>query len=151
GKIALGHNREDRVETFLLHLMRGAGSEGLVSMAPVTGRIIRPLLETSREEIASFLKMRGQIWRTDHSNQDMSFARNRMRHEIVPRLTSLFNVQLVETLTRTITILQEEDRWMRDMAVSWLDAQGKEGLDVAAVRELHPALARRLIREALRR
>ena len=50
-KIALAHNQNDRVETFLLHLVRGAGMEGLVSMAPVTGQIIRPLTETDRTSI----------------------------------------------------------------------------------------------------
>src|SRR5688572_23851129 len=49
-RVALAHNREDRVETFLLHLMRGAGTEGLVSMAPVSGDTVRPLIETRSEE-----------------------------------------------------------------------------------------------------
>src|SRR4029453_16388145 len=105
-KLAVAHNREDRVETFLLHLMRGAGTDGLVSMAPVAGSTVRPLIETPRLEIETYLKNRRQPWRTDSTNQDISFARNRMRHEVIPRLASLFNAQLVEALSRTVDLLQ---------------------------------------------
>ncbi|HVQ63824.1 MAG TPA: tRNA lysidine(34) synthetase TilS, partial [Terriglobia bacterium] len=107
-RIALAHNREDRVETFLLNLMRGSGSVGLTSMGAVTGNIARPFIETSRTEIEGYLKSRGQGWRTDHTNMDMSFARNRIRHEILPRLASLFNAQIVGSLSKTIEILQQE-------------------------------------------
>ncbi len=97
------------------------------------------------------MKSLGQGWRTDRTNMDMSFARNRIRHEILPRLASLFNAQLVGSLSKTIEILQQEDQWMHEIAENWLDAHGVEGLDVPALREVHPALARRLIRNALRR
>lgn len=150
-RIALAHNREDRVETFLLHLMRGAGSEGLVSMSPVAGTIIRPLIETPREAIQAFLTSRGQPWRTDLTNLDIAFSRNRIRQEVLPRLASLFNVRLAESVSRTITILQDEDQWMRELAQRWLDECGREGLDVEALRRVPPAMARRLIRESLRR
>jgi len=150
-KVALAHNREDRVETFLLHLMRGAGSEGLVSMAPVSGATVRPLIESSRPEIEAFLTELGQSWRTDRTNLDMSFARNRMRLEVLPRLTSLFNVQLPDSLTRTITLLEEEDHWMNGVAEVWLNEHPGVGLDVTELRALPPALVRRLIRLMLRR
>src|SRR5207237_7642209 len=65
--IALAHTRNDRVETFLINLLRGSGLEGMVSMAPVSGKIIRPLIETSREEIEGYLRERGQVWSTDDS------------------------------------------------------------------------------------
>jgi tRNA(Ile)-lysidine synthase len=150
-KIALAHNREDRVETFLLHLMRGAGSEGLVSMAPVAGEIIRPLIETPRQAVEAYLEKRAQPWRTDATNFDISFGRNRIRHEILPRLASLFNTRLIESLTRTITILQDEDQWMRELTQSWLDEFGGAGFDVEAMKRLPTAMVKRLIREGLRR
>jgi tRNA(Ile)-lysidine synthase len=150
-RVALAHNRHDRVETFMLHLLRGAGSEGLASMSPVSGMTIRPLIETSREDIEAFLQAMGQSWRTDRTNLDMSFARNRMRLEILPRLSSLFNAQLPDTLTRTITLLQEEDQWMNEIAEAWLAERPGNELDVAELRGLPSALVRRLIRLALRR
>ena len=150
-KIALAHNREDRVETFLLHLMRGAGSEGLVSMAPAAGEIIRPLIETPREAVQDYLEKRGQPWRTDATNFDISLARNRIRHEILPQLASLFNTRLMESLTRTITILQDEDQWMHELTQNWLEEFGGAGLDVEAMRRLPSAMVKRLIRDGLRR
>jgi len=150
-RIALAHNRQDRVETFLLHLMRGAGPEGLVSMAPVSGTTIRPLIDSSRVEIEAFLTETGEMWRVDHTNLDMSFSRNRLRLDVLPRLASLFNAQLPDTLTRTITVLEEEDQWMNSIAESWLETNGAGGLDVTELRELPAALVRRLIRLNLRR
>jgi tRNA(Ile)-lysidine synthase len=150
-KIALAHNREDRVETFLLHLMRGAGSEGLVSMAPVSGTTIRPFIETSRREIEDYLKSKNQPWRTDHTNSDISFARNRMRHKVIPELASLFNSRLVEGLSRAVSVLQDEDQWMSAMTDAWLSQfRGAKGIDVEALRAAPHALARRVIRASLR-
>ena len=150
-KLALAHNRDDRVETFLLNLMRGAGSEGLVSMSPVTGSLIRPLVETSRQEIESFLNDLGRKWRTDRTNSDVSFSRNRMRNETVPGLASLFNTRLQETLSRTLVILEDEDRWMRELSQAWLKEHSDgNGIDTEAMRRAPAALSRRLIRESLR-
>jgi tRNA(Ile)-lysidine synthase len=150
-KVAVAHNREDRVETFLLHLMRGAGTDGLVSMAPVAGSTVRPLIETPRLEIEAYLQNRHQPWRTDGTNQDISFARNRMRHEVMPRLASLFNVQLVEALSRTVNLLQDEHEWMQSLAAAWMDShRDGQGLDTELLRELPAGLCRRIIRESLR-
>jgi tRNA(Ile)-lysidine synthase len=80
----------------------------------------------------------------------MSFARNRMRHEIIPRLASLFNARLAAALSRTLVILEDEDRWMRELAQAWLSDHSQRGLDVAALQNAPPALVRRLIREGLR-
>ncbi|HET9219516.1 MAG TPA: tRNA lysidine(34) synthetase TilS, partial [Terriglobia bacterium] len=150
-KIALAHNREDRIETFLLNLMRGAGLDGLVSMGPVSGHTIRPFIDTSREEIEAFLRDRGQAWRTDRTNLDMSFARNRLRHEVLPRLASLFNARLTEAVTRTLHVLQDEDEWMNEIAETWLIPGGEVRASAARLRDAPVALVRRVIRQGLRR
>ena len=155
GKLALAHNSRDRVETFLLHLLRGAGTEGLASMAPMTGATIRPLLEVNRPEIENYLRSRSQSWRTDETNMDTRFARNRLRCNVIPELEALFNPKLVETLTRTIELLDAEDRWMRQLAQDWLARHGVQRgselhVDARALRAEPEALARRVIRAALR-
>jgi tRNA(Ile)-lysidine synthase len=155
GKVALAHNSRDRVETFLLHLLRGAGTEGLASMVPRTGATIRPLIEVSRAEIEDYLRFRSQSWRTDETNTDTRFARNRLRCEVIPELEALFNPKLVETLTRTIELLDAEDRWMRQMAQDWLAQSGVQRgselhIDARALQSEPEALARRVIRAALR-
>jgi tRNA(Ile)-lysidine synthase len=104
-RIALAHTRNDRVETFMLNLARGAGLDGLTSMEAVSGNVVRPLIDVERAAIEVYLRQRGQAWRDDSSNADLAFARNRMRHEILPRLTSDFNPKLVATVARTIDLL----------------------------------------------
>jgi tRNA(Ile)-lysidine synthase len=81
----------------------------------------------------------------------MSFARNRMRHEVIPRLASLFNSGLAEILSRTISLLEDEEEWMKVEANKWLESAGDaSGLDVETLRSAPAALVRRVVREALR-
>lgn len=84
GKIAVAHHRDDLCETMLFQMFRGSGISGLRGILPVSGEIIRPLLSLSREEIEAYLKEEGISWRTDESNEELIFARNRIRHEILP-------------------------------------------------------------------
>jgi tRNA(Ile)-lysidine synthase len=155
-KIALAHTRTDRAETFLLNLLRGAGSEGLASMAPVSGRTVRPLIATNRGDIENYLRDRNQAWRTDSSNLDVGFARNRLRHVVIPGLASEFNPNLIQTLTRTIEILEAEDAWMRDLIEDWLTNHGTNEQDsfVISVEKLGKApvaFVRRVLRGSIRK
>jgi len=154
-KIAVAHSRQDRIETFLLNLLRGAGPSGLISMPPVSGSTIRPLLESDRDEIEAYLEARKQHWRVDASNLDQDFARNRLRHSVLPQLLTEFNPNLLKTLSRTVEILEGEDAWTRGLAEEWLTRNGTKEED-AFVIEVEPlqgapvALIRRVLRGALR-
>ncbi len=155
-KIALAHTANDRVETFLLNLLRGSGSEGLASMRPVSGAVIRPLIETGREEIERYLNEQNQNWRTDATNFDLGFARNRLRHTVLPELASKFNPNLLHTLSHTAEILESEDAWMAVLTEQWLEENGtREAADLSlpVVRlESEPlGLVRRVLRAALRK
>lgn len=88
--IAVGHHRDDNVETFFLNLLRGAGLRGLRGMKPRRDRIIRPLLETTREEILAFLAGRGLDYVTDSTNAENDFRRNRLRNVVLPLLEREF-------------------------------------------------------------
>jgi tRNA(Ile)-lysidine synthase len=155
-KIAVAHTRNDRVETFLLHLLRGSGAAGLGSMAPVAGIKIRPLLECTREEIEVYLVEKQQAWRTDTSNFDLELARNRIRHAVIPKLVSEFNPNLVQTLSRTAEILEGEDAWFRAVSEEWLNKNGTNEEDgfviqVEPLQSAPAAMVRRVVRDALRR
>jgi tRNA(Ile)-lysidine synthase len=121
-RVLLAHSKDDRVETFLLHLLRGSGTAGLVSMEPVVGWIGRPLLEVGRPRIEAYLRDIGQPWRSDRSNQDTRFTRNRVRHDLLPSLEADFNPRLRETLSRTIEVLSAENAWMEAEAETWVRA-----------------------------
>lgn len=83
-KIAVAHHREDQAETLLLHLFRGTHLAGMQGMRPRQGVIIRPLLDVSRKEIEAWLCAQGVFWRTDSTNLTDDYARNRVRHRILP-------------------------------------------------------------------
>ncbi len=155
-KIALAHTKNDRVETFFMHLLRGSGSEGLVSMAPVSGSVIRPLIGATRKEVEAFLREHNQIWCTDSTNFDLSLARNRLRQVVIPLLAEDFNLNLIETLSRTVEILESEDAWMRAETDRWLRENGTREEDGFVIRvgplEGKPmGWIRRILRESLRR
>jgi len=108
-RIALGHTLNDRVETLLFNLIRGAGPTGLVAIRPVSTPYIRPLIETKREEVLAFARAEGLSWREDRTNQDPSFSRNRIRHQVLPLLQQM-NPRLLGALQRTADLLLEEDK-----------------------------------------
>ncbi|MBR5798884.1 MAG: tRNA lysidine(34) synthetase TilS [Lachnospiraceae bacterium] len=83
-KIAVAHNSNDRAETMLFHLFRGTGLKGACGIRPVSGRIIRPLLSVSREEIEAYLELNGLDFCTDSTNASDDYTRNRIRHHILP-------------------------------------------------------------------
>src|SRR5258708_32948364 len=99
--VALGHTRDDQAETVLLRLMRGSGLAGLAGVLPVTAEgLVRPLLDTTRADVVSFLTTRGIAWREDRSNREEKFARNRVRHRLLPQLTRECNPNVVGALAR---------------------------------------------------
>jgi tRNA(Ile)-lysidine synthase len=115
-RVATAHTRDDQAETVLMRFFRGSGTKGLSGIYPAVGggiapRIVRPLLHVSRDELRAYLDQLGQAWREDQSNADVSFVRNRLRHEIMPVLRQL-NPALDETLSQTAEIARgEEEYW----------------------------------------
>lgn len=88
-KIAVAHNRQDDAETVLFHLTRGSGLYGLRGILPVRGNIIRPLLHTDREAILAYLEEEGQEYRTDSTNGDVRYSRNKIRSQVLPELREI--------------------------------------------------------------
>lgn len=106
--LATAHTRTDQVETVLFRLLRGTGLRGLAgiprhrTLTP-TLTLIRPLLDWSRASVIDFLAYLGQTYRTDHSNADLQFTRNRLRHELLPLLRKHYNQELDAALVRLAT------------------------------------------------
>ncbi|MBP1585221.1 MAG: tRNA lysidine(34) synthetase TilS [Lachnospiraceae bacterium] len=84
-RIAVAHHVEDNAETVLFNLFRGTGIRGLSGIAPERGRIIRPLLSLTRDDIEDYLRYRGESFRTDRTNEDNAYSRNRIRNLILPQ------------------------------------------------------------------
>jgi len=88
--ILTAHTRDDLLETLLMRFLRGSGPAGLAPMMRNNGRILRPLLEVSRQDVLSYLEEKSMLHRTDSTNNDISFLRNRVRHKLVPVLDANF-------------------------------------------------------------
>lgn len=97
--LAVAHHADDNAETLLLNMVRGTGMKGLCGMRQVRGRIIRPLLEFTREEIERYDIENGISYRTDKTNLESDYARNRIRNEVFGQLKKI-NPSVVRTLNR---------------------------------------------------
>jgi tRNA(Ile)-lysidine synthase len=153
--IAVAHTRDDQAETFLLRLLRGSGSAGLGAMRARNGDLIRPLLDASRRDVLEHLRARGLPWCEDPTNADLRFARNRVRHELLPYLEKHFNPEVRGTLAREAALLADEhDRLAEGAAELYGQAARRCSagvlLDGAALRRAPRPLARQLVRKALR-
>lgn len=109
-KIALAHNADDQLETFLLRLLRGTGPKGLSGIPPVRVKIIRPLIEIERREIEEFLDERNINYIVDSSNLKEDYLRNKVRNIFIPELKKI-NPALINTTTRTMDVLREEEKY----------------------------------------
>lgn len=147
-RVATGHTRSDQAETVLYRILRGSGLTGLAGILPVTREgLVRPLLEIDRCEIEAWLRARGIGWREDASNQDRSYARNRLRHEILPLLRAGFNPQVDTALAHLATLAQDEESYWDSHPPS-PNPQSRV-IAVTDLASVHPALARRRIRRAV--
>ncbi|WP_373330650.1 tRNA lysidine(34) synthetase TilS [Salmonirosea aquatica] len=98
--LALAHHADDSIETVLLNLVRGTGLPGMIGIAPVRNRLIRPLLYSSKHEILNFARHQNIPWREDSSNATDHYRRNVLRHRVVPVLQEL-NPSLEATFLQT--------------------------------------------------
>jgi tRNA(Ile)-lysidine synthase len=155
--IATGHTSDDQAETVLFRFLRGSGTAGLAGIRPVTPeRIVRPLLETSRAEIARWLRDRNFQWREDSTNKALAFARNRIRRELLPQLEREWNPALRRTLFQTAEWARaEESYWAEEIerlaAACFTESNGVVFSSVEHLATLPLAAARRLVRRAMER
>jgi len=114
-RVAVAHTQEDQAETVLAHLLRGTGLTGLAGIYPVTGLIVRPLLEIGRGELREYLLKLQRPWREDASNQDTSRMRARIRHQLLPVLRRDFEASSVTRLARLAGLAREEETFWQSL------------------------------------
>lgn len=175
-KVALGHHQGDTAETVLMNLIRGSGSTGLKGIAPVRDlrffgaackpklaiKVIRPLAGFTRQQIETFLTSKGLVPLHDSTNTDMRYFRNRIRHELMPRLESDYNPNIKVGLSRTADVLGAESEYLDTVAreafetcripdpdaVKVLATSGSVVLDRVKFRQFHIAVQRRVLRQS---
>lgn len=185
-KIAVAHNAEDRAETMLLHLFRGSGLKGMRGIEPVReeilrdetipdsrinavrpaniirrANIVRPVLCLERREIEEYLRERGIPWRTDGTNEEDEYTRNRIRHHLLPWAEREVSGRVVEHMCRTADILSETEGYLAQQTENALEdctvrhitgditgctgMAGSVEIDVARFLAYHPAIQKSMI------
>ncbi len=152
--VALAHHADDQAETVLMRLLRGSGMTGLSGMSHRNGHHrIRPLLDVTRTEIEAYLTAREISHREDASNRDITFLRNRIRHELLPLLEH-YNPAIRERLTTTAALLSDEnnllDQLTEELATRACRYDGSSvSCHLALLADQHPSLKRRVFLHAL--
>lgn len=149
-RIATGHTSSDQAETVLFRLLRGSGTAGLAGILPVADRRIRPLLDCTRAQVLHWMTERNLPWREDASNADLHFARNLLRHQILPRLPEAVG----PILARTAELARdEEEYWAAEIGriAAQLFRRNLKAIvfNAEELTKLPVALQRRLIRRAV--
>jgi tRNA(Ile)-lysidine synthase len=172
--VAVAHHADDQVETVLMHFLRGSGLAGLRGMRPLSWldelhmldddatppvrggrlRLVRPLLTVTQEEILAYCQTHGLTPRFDRTNLDVTYFRNRLRHELIPTLEA-YNPNIRQVVLRTAEVLAGDyellqglvdEAWDRVVAVQ---SPGAIAYDLEALRDLPAGLQRSLLRRGI--
>jgi tRNA(Ile)-lysidine synthase len=141
--LAAAHTATDQVETVLYRLASSPGRRALLGMAPRSGRLVRPLLDVTREDTAAWCRSRGLGWVDDGSNEDAVFARARVREGLVPALRAV-DARAEANILRTAALLRDEAEVLDAVVTTAL--AGRDRISVEHLRELPPALGRLVVR-----
>ncbi len=146
GDYATAHTASDQAETVLYRLAVSPGSRALLGMAPRRGRLVRPLLAVTREEVRDYLRGRGLEWREDPSNADRRFARARVRHDVLDALREL-SPSVERTIAETARQLRDEADLLEHTVGDVLkELGGGAAIALDTLREHPPALQRLVLR-----
>ena len=143
GKIATAHTADDNAETVLMHLVRGTGLKGLGGIAPINGKLIRPMLTITRQQIEAFLEEYHISYIEDSSNRGDDFLRNRLRHHVMPLLRQE-NPCIAENVSAmALRLRQDEAALAQQAAYDTLPG-------VTELKTMHPAIRKRMLERFLK-
>jgi tRNA(Ile)-lysidine synthase len=171
--VAVAHHADDQAETVLMHFLRGAGLAGMRGILPMSDltrlrigassdveggpvRLVRPLLEVSKDDILAYCRDNGLEFRFDRSNLDQTHFRNRLRHELLPLLKT-YNPNIREVLRRSAVVAADDYALLlQQLRRAWDSTLTSEGdgwmeFDLRRWRRLPKSLQRGILREAIRR
>lgn len=112
-KIAIAHNKNDKVETVIMHILRGCGTRGLIGIEPKRDVYIRPLIECERKEIEEYCQEHNLNPRIDKTNFENIYTRNKIRNVVIPYVKKEFNPNIIETINRLSELVSEEEEYMK--------------------------------------
>jgi len=143
--IATGHTADDQVETILYRLASSPSRRALLGMRSRDGQLVRPLLPFTRERTTSYCEERELVWRDDATNAELTFARGRVRHGLVPALKAI-HPAAAENVLRTAALLRDEAAVLDALVDAEIDGEGERGtIALERLAELPPALRRLVV------
>ena len=151
-KIAVGQNKNDNVETILMRIARGTGTEGLSGIKPVRDNVVRPLIEVSRDEIENYCSVNNLEPRIDSSNLEKIYTRNKIRLELIPYIKNEFNPNIIDTINRMGSIVDGDNNFILQCAKDELNEviikETKEYIKISREKlcKLHVSIISRIIR-----
>lgn len=165
-KIAVAHNKNDQAETIIMNIVRGTGLDGLKGIDYIRDNIIRPLLDVDREKIEEYCLQNNLEIRTDSTNLQNIYNRNKVRLEMIPFINKSFNANIIESIVRMSNLVKEDLDYMQTSAHDIYIKVQKESftnrsnlereteskmiyLDIDKLNKLHKAVLRRVIRLAI--
>lgn len=114
-KIAIAHNKNDKVETMIMNMLRGSGIAGLKGIEPIkNNKYIRPLIECERFEIEQYCKENNIDARIDRTNFENVYTRNKVRNVVIPYIKQEFNPNIIQTMDRLSVLVREEDEYLEN-------------------------------------
>jgi tRNA(Ile)-lysidine synthase len=147
--IATGHTADDQVETILYRLASSPSRRALLGMRPRDGRLVRPLLQFTRERTTAYCEERGLDWRDDPSNDEPAYARNRVRHGLARALAEV-HPAAAQNVLRTAELLRDEAEVLDALVAAELDGSGgspRNTIELERLAELPPALRRLVVQQ----
>ncbi|MCC8140727.1 MAG: tRNA lysidine(34) synthetase TilS [Lachnospiraceae bacterium] len=154
-RTALAHHQNDQAETMLFRLMRGTGLKGLGGMRPVSLPYIRPLLCVGKDEILRWLAQEQIPWAEDESNADLSYERNRIRHQLIVPMEEIRPGSAARMAAAAERLREDEDFMEQETERAWEHyvRVREQGIDIqlTAFTELHPAIRKRLVLRCMER
>ena len=140
-KIAIAHNKNDKIETIIMNVFRGSGISGLRGIEPIRdNKFIRPLIETERKDIERYCEENGLNPRIDKTNFINDVTRNKIRNIVIPYIKNEFNPNFINTLDRLSNVITEEDEYMKKRTIevyTKIKIQEKEGYIVLDLKEFN--------------
>ena len=111
-KIAIAHNKNDKIETIIMHMLRGSGLSGLEGIKPIRDqKYIRPLIECERTEIENYCEENELHPKIDRTNFENEYTRNKIRNIVIPYIKQEFNPNIIETVNRLSQVITEENEF----------------------------------------
>ncbi|MDD3223314.1 MAG: tRNA lysidine(34) synthetase TilS [Clostridium sp.] len=153
-KIAIAHNANDQAETILMHIMRGAGLNGLIGIRPVRDNVyVRPLIKVSRDEIEDYCRENKLNPKIDKTNFEYIYGRNKVRLDIIPYIKKNFNSDIIAALNRLSDTLSVDNKFIEDFSIKkykiyCYESSGKVTIKKEAFLEKE-AIITRIIRRAI--